>query len=228
MIKYGDRISVAMISMNEEESIKKIVEEVRSIDQRIEIVLIDSSTDKTFEIAESLKIKAIKQFPPQGYGQAMDLALKSCSKEVIITLDCDCTYPTSQIERLSHLVIDDEYDVVDCNRLKSKPNNMKTINYIGNKVFSFLASIFFLKNIPDLHSGMRAYKNFTLRKINYDSLGPSLPVELLLAFYKRKLKVMKVDIDYFERIGSSKMLPFETSIWTIKRIFKVRFEKLNN
>ena len=63
MIKHGDKISVAMISMNEEGSIKKIVQEIFNIDKRIEIVLVDSSKDKTFEIAKQLGVKAIKQYP---------------------------------------------------------------------------------------------------------------------------------------------------------------------
>jgi glycosyltransferase involved in cell wall biosynthesis len=221
MIKHGDKISVAMISMNEEGSIKKIVQEIFNIDKRIEIVLVDSSKDKTFEIAKQLGVQAIKQYPPQGYGLAMDLALKSCTRDVIITMDCDCTYPTDQIDFLSKLILDEDYKLIDCNRL----NNMKLINYIGNKVFSIFASIMFLKKIPDLHSGMRAYNKETLKTINYFADGPSLPVELLLAFHKRKLKLKCVNIDYLERVGQSKMAPLETSIWTIKRILKVRFEK---
>lgn len=225
MIKHGDKISVAMISMNEEGSIKKIVQEIFNIDKRIEIVLVDSSKDKTFEIAKQLGVQAIKQYPPQGYGLAMDLALKSCTRDVIITMDCDCTYPTDQIDFLSKLILDEDYKLIDCNRLNTKPKNMKLINYIGNKVFSIFASIMFLKKIPDLHSGMRAYNKETLKTINYFADGPSLPVELLLAFHKRKLKLKCVNIDYFERVGQSKMAPLETSIWTIKRILKVRFEK---
>ena len=101
---------------------------------------------------------------------------------------------------------------------------MKLINYIGNKVFSIFASIMFLKKIPDLHSGMRAYNKETLKTINYFADGPSLPVELLLAFHKRKLKLKYINIDYFERVGQQNG-SIETSIWTIKRILKVRFEK---
>ncbi|MDA7556637.1 glycosyltransferase family 2 protein [Candidatus Pelagibacter sp.] len=224
MIEYGDKISVAMISMNEEGSIKKIVEDIFNIDNRIEIVLVDSSTDDTFQIAEQLGVTAIKQYPPKGYGLAMDLALKSCSRDVIITMDCDCTYPTDQIDILSKLILDENYKVIDCNRLERKPKNMKLINYIGNKIFTIFASILFLKNIPDLHSGMRAYHTETLNNIDYFADAPSLPVELLLAFHKRKLKLKYININYFERVGLSKMAPLETSIWTIKRILKVRFE----
>jgi glycosyltransferase involved in cell wall biosynthesis len=228
MIKYGNQISVAMISMNEEGSIEKIINEIRDIDSRIEIILIDSSTDKTFEIAEKNKVGVIKQYPPKGYGLAMDLALRSCTKEIIITLDCDCTYPTKEIEKLSRLVIDHGYDIVDCNRLNGQPKNMKIVNYFGNKVFSFLASILFFKIIPDLHSGMRAYRSSVLKKIKYECNGPALPVELLLSFYKRKLKIKTINIDYFERVGKSKMLPLETSIWTLKRIFKVKVQQIKN
>ncbi|WP_440634199.1 glycosyltransferase [Candidatus Pelagibacter sp. HIMB1746] len=227
MIKYGDRISVAMISMNEEGSIKKIVEEIFNIDDRIEIILVDSSTDNTFEIAEKLGVNAIKQFPPKGYGLAMDLALKSCTKEIIITMDCDSTYPTDKIDFLSKLIFEENYKLIDCNRLERKPQNMRLINYIGNKIFSIFASILFLRKIPDLHSGMRAYNKETLNNINYFANGPSLPVELLLSFYKRKLKLKHININYFERVGESKMAPLETSIWTIKRILKVRFESIS-
>jgi hypothetical protein len=71
---------------------------------------------------------------------------------------------------------------------------------------------------------MRAYHKETLNNIDYFADAPSLPVELLLAFHKRKLKLKYININYFERVGLSKMAPLETSIWTIKRILKVRFE----
>ena len=39
--------------------------------------------------------------PPIGYSPAMDLALKSCERDIIITMDCDDTYPTDQIDLFS-------------------------------------------------------------------------------------------------------------------------------
>ena len=83
-----------MITLNEEASIRKVVNDIWKIDERIEILIVDSSTDNTAKIAEEIGVKVIRQFPPKGYGPAMDLALKSCEREVIITMDCDDTYPT--------------------------------------------------------------------------------------------------------------------------------------
>jgi glycosyltransferase involved in cell wall biosynthesis len=223
MIKYGDKISIALISMNEEKAIKNVLESIFSIDKRIEVTLVDSSTDQTANIAKNLGANVIRQYPPIGYGPALNLALNSCTKKLIVTMDCDCTYPASEIDRVSKFIFEENYDCVDCNRLASKPKNMPLLNYLGNKFFSYLASIFFCRIIPDLHSGMRGYKRESLKFIKYNYNKPSLPVELLLAFIKKKFKVKIINIDYFEREGSSKMKPFETSIWTLIRIFKVRF-----
>ena len=51
MIKYGDRISLTMITLNEELSVKKVIEDIKKLDERIEIVIVDSSDDQTAEIA---------------------------------------------------------------------------------------------------------------------------------------------------------------------------------
>ena len=37
MIKYGDKINVAMISMNEEGSVKKVIKDIKNIDDRIKV-----------------------------------------------------------------------------------------------------------------------------------------------------------------------------------------------
>ena len=42
MIKYGDQISLVMISMNEEQAVAKVIEDIQKIDKRIEIVIVDS------------------------------------------------------------------------------------------------------------------------------------------------------------------------------------------
>ena len=51
MIKYGDKISLTMITLNEELSVKKVINDIKNLDERIEINIVDSSTDKTPEIA---------------------------------------------------------------------------------------------------------------------------------------------------------------------------------
>ena len=214
-----------MISMNEEESVAKVINDIKSIDDRIEIILVDSSTDKTAEIAISLGANVTKQFPPAGYSPAMDLAFKKASREIIITLDCDNTYPVNMIDIFSKKIIEEKYDVIDGNRLPKKPSNMPLVNYLANYGFALIASILFFKRIKDLHSGMRAYRSSIIKKLPYYSKSVSLPVELILWPLRMKLNVGFIDIEYKERLGVSKLEPLKAAYWTIIRILRARFLK---
>jgi glycosyltransferase involved in cell wall biosynthesis len=216
-------ISVAMITMNEEAAVGMVIENIKKFCPDAEILIVDSSSDKTPEIATSLGAKVIRQFPPQGYGNAMNLALRSAKGEVVVTLDCDNTYPAHRIPELAKLILDEGNDVVDGGRLASKPEAMPWINYFANIIFARLASILFLKNIKDLHSGMRAYRRTVIEEINCDPHGAALPVELLLRPIKENFKVKLVDIEYHDRIGDSTMQPLDSAWWTLKRILRVRF-----
>ena len=226
MIKHGNSITVAMITLNEEGSIKKVVNDIKKIDQRIEVLIVDSSTDKTPEIAKNLGVKVIRQFPPKGYGPAMDLALKSCTRNVIITMDCDDTYPTDEIEFFASKIIDEKFDLVEGDRLKQKPINMPLINFLANYFFALIASILFFKRVRDLHSGMRAYNKSIISNLPYNPKGVSLPVELLLWPIRLNYKIFIKPIVYKERIGQSKLEPLKAAYWTVIRIFRARFNKI--
>lgn len=223
MNSLNNRVTVSMITMNEELAVRKVVTDIKKSIPGAEILIVDSSSDRTAEIAQSLGARVVRQYPPKGYGPAMDLALKSASGEVVVTLDCDDTYPAEEISRLASLVLENGYDIVDASRLSKKPEAMPWINYLANWSFALFASILFGKRITDLHSGMRAYRKTMLEKIEYKSQGEALPVELLLRPLKLGFKFRAVFIDYKIRIGVSTMQPLASAIWTFRRIMTVRF-----
>ena len=216
-------ISVVMITKDEEKAAGKVIDDIKKAVPNAEIVIVDSSKDRTPDIAEKLGAKVIRQYPPRGYGRAMDLALRSASGEAIITIDCDDTYPVRMIPIFAQYIIEEGYDIVDGSRLKSKPEAMPWINFIANKGFAWLASLLFFKHITDLHSGMRAYRKSLIDGLGYNPDGAALPVELLLRPLKMGCKLKVVFIDYHERLGKSTMSPFESAWWTLKRILKSRF-----
>src|SRR6185436_6121949 len=94
------KLTVSMITMNEEGAIAKVVRDIRGVAPDAEILIVDSSKDRTAEIAQDLGCRVIKQFPPQGYGPAMDRAVREAAGDIVITLDCDDTYPVEVIPRL--------------------------------------------------------------------------------------------------------------------------------
>jgi glycosyltransferase involved in cell wall biosynthesis len=219
----ADNLTVAMITRNEEKAIAKVINDIKQVVPQAEILVVDSSSDRTAEIAEELGARVIKQFPPRGYGPAMDLALRSGKGKVVVTLDCDDTYPAADIPKLANLVLEEGYDLVDGSRLKGKPGAMPWINYLANWGFALMASLLFLRRVTDLHSGMRAYSKTLIDELRYQPKGAALPVELLLRPLKMGKKLKVVYIDYHERVGASTMRPLESAWWTLKRIIGVRF-----
>ena len=80
MSALGSRITVAMITRNEEKAVGKVIQDIKANVPEAEIVVVDSSSDRTAEIAESLGARVVRQFPARGYGPAMDTALHSYHK----------------------------------------------------------------------------------------------------------------------------------------------------
>src|SRR6202040_3914066 len=113
----------------------KVISDIQKIVPDAEILVVDSSSDATAEIAETLGARVIRQFPPRGYGPAMDTALRKANGRVVVTLDCDDTYPADRIPELARLVLQGGYDIVDGSRLQKKPEAMPWINYVANYGF---------------------------------------------------------------------------------------------
>ena len=213
------KTTVSMITMNEEGAVAKVVRDIQRVVPDAEILIIDSSKDRTPEIAESLGCRVIRQFPPQGYGPAMDRALRDASGEVVVTLDCDDTYPVDAIPLLVDLV-ERGYDLVNTTRVAKRPKAMPFANFLANRVFALAARILHGIRTTDLHSGMRAYRKSMIDTLEWTPKGPALPVELLLIPYRRGFRVTDVVIDYRERIGVTTLRRFESTIWTFRRIFR--------
>lgn len=219
----GSRITVAMITMNEAKAVAKVIGDIRRAVPEAEILIVDSSRDDTTMIAERLGARVVRQFPPRGYGPAMDLALRSGTREVVVTLDCDDTYPVELIARMAAMVLEEGYDLVDGSRLAGKPAAMPWANYLANWGFALIASAVFLRRIDDLHSGMRAYRKTLIDSLRYEANGAALPVELLLRPLREGRKIKVLHIPYRPRIGTSTMRPLESAWWTVKRIWRSRF-----
>jgi glycosyltransferase involved in cell wall biosynthesis len=216
-------LSVVMITKDEEKAVASVVQNIKKYAPEAEIIIVDSSQDRTPEIAASLGVRVIRQYPPQGYGRAMDLALRSASGDAIVTLDCDNTYPAEAIPTFARHVLEDNYDLVDGSRLERKTSSMPWVNYLANRGFAMLASALFLRKITDLHSGMRGYKKSLIKSLRYNPDGPALPVELLLKPLKLGYKIKFIYIDYRDRLGVSTLRPLGSAWWTLRRILAVRF-----
>ena len=109
------KLSVGIITFNEENRIGKTLDAVKNLAE--EIIIVDSeSTDKTVKIA---KAKGAKVFIEkwQGYGKQKNSVLSKCSGEWILLIDADEVLSTQLKEKIK-TVINNENSKADVYKIK--------------------------------------------------------------------------------------------------------------
>ncbi len=215
------KLTVSMITMNEEGAVAKVIRDIQRVAPDAEVLLVDSSKDRTAEIAEELGARVIKQFPPQGYGPAMDRAVREAAGDIVITLDCDDTYPVEAIPELVRL-IDQGYDLVNTTRVHKRPKAMPFANFLANRFFALGARVLHGLKTTDVHSGMRAYRKAMIEKVRWTAKGAALPVDMYVIPHRMGFRTIEIPIDYRERIGTTTLHRFSSTVWTFKRLWNAR------
>jgi len=223
-MEYGfEDLSVVMGTYNEEEAIETVLTDIAEVtDGQAEVVCVDSSEDRTPEIAAEHGARVIEQ-EPQGYGVAVRAALLAADRPVVVTTDCDDTYP---MERLPDLLegINDGADVVSGDRLYYGAETMPDLNRLGNRAFALLASVLMGRRVHDTTTGMRAYRRELVRKVEWTE-NTGLSAELLIRPLMRGYDVRELPIEYRERKGETKLDPLAGGAAIAKSILKVCLEE---
>jgi SAM-dependent methyltransferase len=212
-------LTVGMLTMDEEDSVARMIDEVRLHAPDAEILCVDSSRDRTPDLARAKGARVLRQFPPRGHGPAMELLMYQAAlrTDALIYLDCDFTYPPRYLPVVREL-LEAGADVVNCARTRSRPSAMPLPNYLANRTFAALARG--LHGVPtvDVHSGMRGYRSSLIRAFDFDGEGDALPVDTLLLPAKLGYRVVEIGADYDERVGASKLRKLAGTAWTFVRL----------
>jgi glycosyltransferase involved in cell wall biosynthesis len=218
------KVSVVMPTLNEEKAIPVMVEQIRkhTADYDTEIVVVDSSTDRTPEVARELGCRVIQQ-PKQGHGVALRSAIAAAQHDIIITTDCDNTYPMEFVPKLVDLLQNQGYDLVSCNRLtKQLGTEMPFMNKLGNKAFALMVRLLYGIPVHDVTTGMFALKrklaNTILWETNY-----SFPCELIVRSVRGGFQHKEIDIPYRLRIGEVTLNRWRSGKAYLRCILKYRF-----
>jgi glycosyltransferase involved in cell wall biosynthesis len=216
---YSD-VSVVMATRDEEQAIAKVITDIKTATMnQAEIVIVDGSDDTTPEIAESLGATVIRQ-KPQGYGIAVKTALLAAKKNIIITMDCDDTYPAEKIPEFITM-IEAGYDVVSGSRMILDNDAMSMFNKFGNALFAKMTSLLYGIDITDITTGMRAYRRNVIADFDWtENIG--LSAELLFRPAKKGYRIIEIPIPYRKRVGETKLNPLIGGMKILKSILKYR------
>ena len=172
-----------------------------------EIIVSDSSVDKSAFIAEKLGAKVVKH-GKKGYGIAYLEGFKAAKGKYIFCADADGSYDFNEIPRFL-FYLRKGYDFVIGNRRRIERGAMPfSHRYIGNPALSAILNVFFGAGIKDAHCGMRALTRKALDKLELKTTGMEFASEMVIKAAKNKLKIKEISINYHRRIGKSKLRSF--------------------
>lgn len=207
-------ISVVMPCLNEEDAVgicvKQVIDTFKKNKFSGEIIVADNgSTDNSASMAKKAGAKVIFEKRP-GYGSAYLAGLSKARGDVIIMGDSDGTYDFRQIPNFLKK-IDKGYDFVNGSRLKGNiaPGAFRfSHRYLAVPFLTGMLNILFGIKFSDAHCGMRAFTKDAYRKMNLRCLGMEFASEMIIKASSSDLKSTEIPINYFARIGSSKLVRF--------------------
>ena len=172
------RVIALIPTKNEEESIRRVITQVRPYMDKI-LIVDGHSKDKTVKIAKKEGAEIIFQ-EGKGKGMGFQTFLKKYpikEDELYIMLDGDASYPAEDIPIfLENLK---EYEIVSGKRKGVRFKLKNIIHFIGNKIISLLGFLLYGKYI-DICTGMWGFRGNVLKSMKISAKGFDLEVDLFI------------------------------------------------
>jgi glycosyltransferase involved in cell wall biosynthesis len=200
-----------------------------------EIILADSSDDRTPEIALAMGARVVRVVKP-GLGAAYAEAIPYTRGQIIILGDADCTYDFREIQNFID-AIEKGADFVIGSRFKGNmekgamPLHHK---YFGSPITTMFFDFVHGVKYSDIHSGMRALTRDTLIQLSPKESGWQYASEMLARANHLRIKTIEIPIDFLkapnERLSHLKRggwkLPFVEGIATLMTTIKYAADRV--
>ena len=206
-------VSVILPALNEEQTIGECITKIQKVfhDNAIngEIIVADSSTDRTRQIAASMGAHVVN-VEKNGYGNAYLTGFEHAKGRYLVMGDADNTYDFNAIPQLLAPLMTGADFVIGSRFLGTIHNgSMDGLHrYIGNPLLTWMINVFFHTNFSDTHSGFRAITREGFDRLPLNTGGMEFASEMLVMASKEQLKIVEVPIDYYPRLTPSKLHSF--------------------
>lgn len=194
------RIAVIIPCRNEEATIAETVRGFAAALPAAQIYVCDNaSSDASAREARMAGATVLFEARP-GKGEAVRRLFADVEADVYLMVDGDVTYDAAAAPRLVQRLVEGNLDMVVANRLNGAGAELfRRGHQFGNRMFSWIAKLFFNSPIEDLLSGYRAMSRRFVKTFPSESVGFEIETELTVHALEARVPIAEIDTDYFVR-----------------------------
>jgi glycosyltransferase involved in cell wall biosynthesis len=166
----GKRIAVVLPAYNAEQTLEQTVRELPELVD-IRILVDDSSTDRTLEVAGRLGLHNFVHDRNYGYGRNQQTCYRealSAGADVVIMVHPDYQYTPLLVTAMASMVAYGVYDVVLGSRILgggALHGGMPVYKYISNRCLTLVQNWFLGAKLSEYHTGYRAFSRQVLTEL---------------------------------------------------------------
>ena len=220
-------VTLVVPAYNEEGGIEGVVRRLAALDlgAPLELLVVDdgSSDGTRGKLSQREKefpgLRVIDHGRNRGYGASLKTGFRQAAHEVVVITDADATYPEDRIRDLLDC-LDQGAEMAVGARIGESvhiPLIRRPAKWALRCLASYLAGV----KIPDLNSGLRAFRRELVEKyVGILPDGFSFTTTITLASLTNHHHVEYISIDYAHRSGSSKIKPIQDTLRFISLIIR--------
>jgi glycosyltransferase involved in cell wall biosynthesis len=164
-----------------------------------EILIVDSGTDRTAEIAQKGGARVLKA-PKRGLGRAYQDALPFVRGKFVLMGDCDCTYDFRELASfVERFHAGAEFVMGSRFRGYIEPGAMPALHrYFGTPLTTWILNTIFSSRFSDIHCGMRGITKDALVRMDLRSQSWEYASEMVLKSVHMRLRTEEVPIRFLK------------------------------
>jgi len=219
-------VSVVIPAKNEARNIGWVLSRLSA--ELDEVILVDSSTDGTAEIATSHRPDLIVVSDPGcGKGAALRAGFAAATGDYIVMLDADCSMDPAEIDRFVGGLLSG-YDMVKGSRSMRGGGSadLSPLRRAGNRVLTSLVNVLYGVSFTDLCYGYFAFRRDCLPTLAVCATGFEIETELVVCAINSGLRTAEVpSFEDVRRHGESNLNTFRDGTRVLRTLIAKRFAR---
>lgn len=217
-------LSIIIPIYNEEELLPVVLQEVRKLPIRKELILVDDhSTDGTADILVQEQQKPDTQVfthsVNQGKGAAIVTGLRAATGDVVIIQDADMEYDPADILKVIKPIYDGEVMVAYGSRFMGRVIGMRIPNRVANWILAWMVTLLYGQRITDEATAYKAFRREVIQGVELHCKRFEFCPEVTAKVLRQGYRIKEVPVVYrartFEEGKKIGYRDFITAVWTL-------------